>query len=609
MLYTADFETTTQLNDCRVWAYGICEIGGDYAFSYGNNIDDFMKWCAKPRENNIVYFHNLKFDGEFIFYWLYRNEFTHVTDRKEMKGKCFTTLISDKGQFYSIEICFEKSGKKTNKVTIYDSLKKLNFSVAKIAKDFNFDIQKLEIGQYNPTWKRPKNLLKTGYGERRKQEPKKLDLGYKGYRPVGHKLTETEIAYLRNDVEIVARGLKKLFDANMEKMTIGSDALNEYKNTVGKKEFERNFPIPSSEVDEFLRASYKGGWTYLNPRYANKIVNGGVVLDVNSLYPSVMYYSQLPHGKGLYFTGEYKEDSLYPLYVQKFRCQFELKKDHLPTIQIKKDLDFSPTEYLESSRTKRGVLKEVTLTMTNVDLKLFREHYHVYNIEFIDGYKYKSTDKLFKEYIDHWIEEKIKAKKEGNSAMYLIAKLMLNSLYGKFALNPKVRSKYPVYDKIKDKIHYEYGEEEEREPIYIPVGTFITAYAREKTIRASQKVYHRFIYADTDSMHLEGEEMPSDIEIDSNKLGAWDYEFKFDKGKYLRSKCYMEYGKAPNKDEKKYTKITVAGMPPKCYEEVTFDNFMINASYSGKLKTTRVSGGIVLEDGMFTIKEKGFGTY
>ena len=24
--FTADFETTTDINDCRVWAYAICEI-------------------------------------------------------------------------------------------------------------------------------------------------------------------------------------------------------------------------------------------------------------------------------------------------------------------------------------------------------------------------------------------------------------------------------------------------------------------------------------------------------------------------------------------------------------------------------------------------------
>lgn len=607
MLYTADFETTTDINDCRVWAYGVCEIGNNYKFEYGNNIDDFMHRCMSSKTNDIYYFHNLKFDGEFIFYWLFRNGYKLDTgENRTKKPKTFRTLISDKNQFYSIEIIFDKKGKKTNKVTIYDSLKKLNFTIKKIAEDFKMDIRKLDIGQYTPRWVRPHNLLTVDYGGKYKGKISKINLGYKGYRPVNHKLTDVEIAYLKNDVEIPARALKILFDQGMDKMTIGSDALSNYIETIGERKFNLAFPKLDVEYDSFIRQSYKGGWTYLNKKYKNKEVGKGIVLDVNSLYPSVMYNEFLPYGVGLYYKGEYKEDKLYNLYIQRFKCQFELKEGYLPTIQLKGDLDFKSTEYLESSRTKLGVLKEVELTMTSIDFKLFSEHYNIYNIEFLDGYKFKSTNGLFREYIDKWIEIKINSKKEGNYAMYLIAKLMLNSLYGKFALNPKVKSKYPYYDKDNDLIKYVEGEEELRDGIYIPMGTFITAYARNKTIRSCQSVYDRFIYADTDSAHLEGEEIPNTFEIDENKLGAWDWEFSFSKGKYLRSKCYMEHGKNPHKDEKEYTKITCAGMPPKCYANVTFDNFKIGSSYSGKLQTKRTSGGIVLVDGKFTIKENLF---
>lgn len=60
--FTADFETVTWLKDeTYVWAYAICEIGNTNNFIYGNNIDDFMKWCENTK-NCKVYFHNLKFD-------------------------------------------------------------------------------------------------------------------------------------------------------------------------------------------------------------------------------------------------------------------------------------------------------------------------------------------------------------------------------------------------------------------------------------------------------------------------------------------------------------------------------------------------------------------
>ena len=40
-----------RVDDCRVWAYSLCEIGKPDNFLYGNNIDDFIKFCANPKEN------------------------------------------------------------------------------------------------------------------------------------------------------------------------------------------------------------------------------------------------------------------------------------------------------------------------------------------------------------------------------------------------------------------------------------------------------------------------------------------------------------------------------------------------------------------------------
>lgn len=40
--YCADFETTTDINDCRVWAAGIREIYNDDSFEHEININDFV---------------------------------------------------------------------------------------------------------------------------------------------------------------------------------------------------------------------------------------------------------------------------------------------------------------------------------------------------------------------------------------------------------------------------------------------------------------------------------------------------------------------------------------------------------------------------------------
>lgn len=554
MLYTADFETTTDPTDCRVWAYGICEIGNPDNFTYGNDINDFMKW-ANEQGKTTVYFHNLKFDGEFILCWLFENGFKYIGDRRDLEKNTFTTLISDKGQFYSMEICFERKGKEKKSLTIYDSLKILPFSVEAIAKGFNLPISKLEI-DYNET------------------------------REKGHILTKKEIDYLRNDVDIVARALNTLFEQGLNKMTQGSNALYDYKQTVGSKNFNKWFPIPDYDSD--IRQSYKGGFTYLNPKFKELDLTEGIVLDVNSLYPSVMYYQPLPYGEGIFFKGKYKADKIYNLYVQMFTCQFELKPGHIPTIQLKNNLSFIPTQYLESSDGE-----DVTLCLTNVDLELFMEHYNVFNIEYHSGWKFKSTIGLFKDYIDKWNKVKMESTLNGNKAMRTLAKLMLNALYGKFALNPNVQSKIPWYDN--GIVKYKLGEKETRDPIYIPVGTFITAWARHKTISSAQKVYDRFVYADTDSLHLIGTEIPDMLEVDPVKLGAWKHESTFKRARFIRQKSYIE-------EIDGVLNITCAGMPDRCYQFVTWDNFHSGMSYAGKLGMTHVEGGIVLKDIPFSIK-------
>ena len=592
MLYAADFETTTDENDCRVWAWAVCEVGNPEFFHYGNRIDSFMSFMEKS-ENSTFYFHNLKFDGEFLFVWLFENGFKHTIKKEDKASKTFNTLISDKGQFYSIEIIFEKKGKKTRKATIYDSLKIIPFSVKDIASGFNLPISKLE-------------------------------LDYKAIRKVGHELTTEEIAYIRNDVDIVARALFVLFQQNLNKMTQGSNALHDYKQMTGKKNFERWFPTPDYDAD--VRQSYKGGYTFLNPPYKELDVRTGLVLDVNSLYPWVMHDCPLPYGEPIFFKGKYEPDNLYPLYVQMFTCQFELKEGHLPTVQLKNNLSFIPTQYLTSSDDE-----EVTMCMTSVDLELFLEHYEVFNPTWHNGWKFKATTGLFSKYIDKWMAVKIESSKTGNKSMRTLSKLMLNALYGKFALNPQVCSKYPVY--LDGKISYIKGEKELREPLYIPVGTFITAWARHKTITSAQKVYDLFAYADTDSLHLViplpeelfersdkelenlttadlqklGVPLPDDFEVDPVALGAWKVEGVFTRARFLRQKSYIEDRNLPSTWDtedynKKLLKITCAGMPQSCYEHVTWDNFHIHSSFEGKLVPKHVKGGIILADTIFTIK-------
>lgn len=593
MDYVADFETTTTEDNCHVWAWAVCEVGNTENVTIGTTLDEFMAWCMNQK-NPKVYFHNLKFDSQFIIYWLFHNGFKHV-ESENRASNTFTTLISNKGLYYSIEVIFKLKGKNVKKVTFQDSLKLIPLSVDSIAKSFKLPIQKLCI-----------------------------DYAAHNELPEGSPLSPEEEEYIKHDVQIVAHAIEYFHSQGLDKMTIGACALEEYKKIIKKKNFNTWFPTPKYHDD--VKQSYRGGFTYLNPKFAGKTVKNGIVLDVNSLYPSVMYDNYLPFGTPIYFEGQYKKDLLYPLYTQMIKCEFELKPGKIPTIQIKNSMFFSGNEYLTSSNDEI-----VTLCLNSVDLELFFEQYEVSNLEYISGWKFKATKGLFKEYIDKWSNNKIKAKEEENHGLYLISKLFLNSLYGKFGTDIRIKSKVPYWDEEADIVRYHDTETEIRDGVYIAMASFITSYARRKTITAAQMVtdnYNsgksniQFIYADTDSLHCLSPDLtlPEGLDIHKTKLGAWDHEASFVQGKFLRQKCYVEkhiikekdYIKGINgeeafkfsKDNERFyeMKITVAGMPSSCHSQVTFRNFKIGATYSGKLQPKIVKGGTILKSVDFTIK-------
>lgn len=543
--WACDFETTTDPDDCRVWAWGAYNIYNE-VFEWGKDIKSFLSFVSK--NSGDFWFHNLAWDGEFILSYLLQNGF--VWSKNKPGKKEFSTTISDKNQFYEIRVCL---GGRTK--FFHDSYKIIPYSIEDIGKQLG-DIDKLEMD-------------------------------YNKVRPVGYDPDHIELEYLKHDVVIQGRAMKAMFELGGTKITIGSNALHNYKSSVGKY-YKYWFPPPKYDAD--IRQAYKGGFVYLNAPFAGKQVGDGIVLDVNSLYPYVMRERDLPYGEGVFFEGKYEPDPVYPLYIIMFRCGFDLKEGHLPTVQMKNNLSFVPTEYIKNSNGE-----VVTMCMTSVDFKLFMDHYDTYDMEFFSGYKFKSAKGMFNGYIDSWIAKKIYYEKRGNLMMRTICKLFLNNLYGKFSTNPEVYSKIPTGIDEKGKVIYQMSDKEERTPVYLPVGAFITAWARDYTIRAAQANYDRFLYADTDSLHLLGTELPDNLRIDPYELGAWKHELTFKRAKYLRAKSYVE-------ETEEKLKITCAGLPKSSYEYVTFDNFEKGTEYQGKKTKKRVAGGVILVDTTFKIK-------
>ena len=183
-IFVADFETTTDPEDCRVWGWGIVEVSRTAELAdvlVGTTIDLFLGQLCEI--DSVVYFHNLAFDGSFILDYILRHGYVHV-DEYPRKGE-FESLISNTGKFYSVKVRWRQGGS----TEFRDSLKKLPMSVSYVAKSFKLPMSKLEID-------------------------------YHAYRSPGHVLTDEEREYIASDVVIVARALALQLDQGKDQ---GSD--------------------------------------------------------------------------------------------------------------------------------------------------------------------------------------------------------------------------------------------------------------------------------------------------------------------------------------------------------------------------------------------------
>lgn len=603
--FVADFETTVYENQTHteVWAAALVEIGTEDVSIY-HSLSEFLLALRLLKSNLIVYFHNLKFDGNFILDYLIRNgyEFNRVADGKMMNNQ-YKCSIAGRGQWYTITI---KLG--GNIIEIRDSLKLLPFSVNAIGESF-------------------------------KTKHKKLDMTYEGFRYAGCEITDEEKKYIKNDVLVVKEALEIMFQEGHTKLTIGSCCMEEFKKGYDKTDFSNFFPdLTTIEIDKetygednadaYIRHSYKGGYCYLVKGKENKIYQNGWTADINSSYPSNMssesgnYY---PVGKPCFWQGDIPDVAKDKYYFVRLRCRFHIKSGFLPTIQIKGNLLYNGTDYLMNSDvmdystgtykrhyTRDGELRDtyVTLTLTCVDYELFLKHYHVIDLQILDGCWFYKEIGLFDDYMYRY-----KTLKESSTdAVRELAKLYLNNLYGKFASNTDSSWKKPKLNE-KGLLSFETIEEHEKEPGYIAVGSAITSYARAFVINASQANYNGvnedgFIYCDTDSIHCSGDpKNAKGITIHPTKFCCWKMESYWDEAVFVRQKTYVEH--VTHKDGKPvetFYNIRCAGMGDKAKQEFiekhTIEEFKEELELENMLKPVRMHGGIVLVNKGFKMKQK-----
>lgn len=647
-IYSADLETTVYdgQTETEAWASALVALDSDEPLVH-HSLAETLEYLDSQDEDAILYYHNLKFDGNFWLYFLIRtlkfkqglicipNQPIRMKEKDELREKEVIYSISSMGQWYTITFKYN-----THIYTLKDSLKLLPFTLRDIGKAF-------------------------------KTQHQKLDMEYTGYRYAGCTITDEEMEYIKNDVLVLKEALNIMFEEGHNKLTIGACCLAEYKKMLGKYDWSTFFPklelidldaeqYGSKNADEYIRKSYRGGWCYLVRGASGNLYHNGTTADVNSLYSSMMHSESgniYPLGKPCFWKGDIPAQALKPnrYYFVRLRCRFYLKQGKLPFIQIKHNKYYKPTDMLETSDIFNkndgkyysqyydtdGNLQNtiVELTMTCTDYKLFKEHYDLYDLEILDGCWFYADGGIFDEYIDKY--KQIKMTNKG--AKRTEAKLFLNNLYGKLATSMISSFKY-VEDLDTAELHYKVQCEMEKDPVYIACGSAITSYSRNFTIRAAQANFYGvdkagFKYADTDSIHCDLE--PSQIKgikVHDNAFCCWKLESCWDTAKFIRQKTYTEH--VTHEDlkpiEHPYYNIKCAGMPESCkklflasmgeewidnenrlelsekqkekYKDFinkkrTLKDFDIGLVVPSKLLPRTIKGGVVLVETDFTMRD------
>lgn len=592
-----NYTATKRTGRVRVWSWAIAPLDETRIFT-GTTIESYVEKAAEL--GGIHWFHNLRFDGAFLDAYLYDEPengglglWSGVWMRSQTPRGAAAALISDQGAHYSRSVHLPDG----RRFEVRDSLKKFpGTSVAALA-----DMYGAEVG--------------------------KGSIDYTADRPAGYRPTPDEWQYIRTDVDIVRTALRVAESLGNTRLTIGSDAMSEYRDTMGRK-FRGTFPLIDRDLDDWIRRAYRGGWTFVNPKYQGQLLElEGSDWDVNSMYPAVMRQSSFPVGEPVQLAPGQRTLDGHPHTIVGALMDATIRPGFLPMIQVKNDSRYDGVTY-------QTEVRGIEWYGTEIDWVLLYEHYEVEIHEWIGGFAFRGETGLFDRYIEKWMEVKESAGRtmaaedaagrHGSavwaqaSGLKAQAKYQLNNLWGRFAINPLRAGRRPEIDEG-GVVRYALMAQKYDEPAYTPVGVWTTSYARDRVIRAAQSFGDRFLSADTDSCHvieqyrpgldemisteLRGKpiqrSVPAGFNVHPTALGAWKLEDVFDQATYLRAKAYAERMVGTG-----HVEAHVAGLPRTLLQGARVEDIVIGSRYSGKLVPRKVPGGVILVSTDFEIGEK-----
>lgn len=352
------------------------------------------------------------------------------------------------------------------------------------------------------------------------------------------------IEYLRDDCVTLYEAIKAFQGQYGRHLTQAGAAMAQWKQ-ISKTE------IPKSDADYFakFKSYYYGGRVQC---FQHGIIEKDFsVFDINSAYPYAMLSA---HAYGLDYVESDKERADY----SRGPAFFHIRARSLGAYPYreKNSLAFPDDGEIREFHITGWELQAAEETGTAGEPEILGVIYH-------------SHLQDFREYIEHFYQLRMTAKATGDSAGDLFAKLLMNSLYGKFGANPENYANFCIVpptemEELLDpgntySLSGELGpwllaerELEDDEMRYYNVATAasITGYVRAFLWRAICKTgISNMLYCDTDSIAT----CDAGDALDTGKaLGQWKHEGEFDRAGIAGKKMYIFRGKKIGTRERQY---------------------------------------------------------
>lgn len=552
-IFIADLETITintkyfqKNNDTGLICFGLWNLYGDEKF-YGVNFDEFFKIIIDEKID-IIYFHNLSWDGAFIRAYLQQNNFVFNEEERNLHKNEYY-FLSNNHKIYYIKV---KIGKRIIKFKC--SYLILSVSISQLGKNFNLD--------------KYENAENENFYD---LEPvKKFD-----------DLPINFINYLKRDIEIMKLSiinfentLKKLDMTNKFNLhkyyTIARISLYfqslyaKFWNNINNNKFFIK-PLQYTEFKNLM----SGGFSSFNVSMQAQEITADIKgYDINSSYPSSM-------------TEELPLNEIYKVKNNSFR-----QKGYIYFFKIKVYSAFSNDEnvFIMKNWNNKVYKTRYVEFIKNVDVWYFEDEWELikkhYDIKFriLETYKVKSEN-----YLKNYIETAYKMRLDNKEYKQSI-KILLNSSFGvhakKISYNNLVKN-YEIGDTftqvVKKNKFYSYEKKfevfskninsNEFETLYnakninelelpdapnILLGAYITMKSRVKLIKFMEKIgFENCIYWDTDSVYFKNNDnILNKIKksLDDTKLGYWKLEKNLIKMYIKGSKSYFMENEKGEKD-------------------------------------------------------------